>query len=761
VALGLSVSHAPSTPLHGRTVELDTIVQRLTAEGVPLLTLTGPAGVGKTRLALAAGERLVPAFPDRVVFVDLTVVRDPTLVLGAVATQLGLVDRGTSPLMDRLQDYLAEREVLLILDNFEHVLTAASELPQLLAAAPRTRILVTSRVPLPVPEADQMLDVDDLVQVPSVALLVERVQAQRADFTPTERQAPVLIALTRQLDGLPLAIELAAAQAQTLPLAVIVRRLQRHAPSLRWDAADLPERHHSLEAALGWSYQLLPEEEQRLFRQLGVFVGRVSPDAVAAVLDETDEDAVLEGLSVLAEQSLVVPAGTDEDAEPSFGLLETVRQYAHEQLAAAGELEAAAQSHAAYYLALAEQADPALRGRDQLTWRRHLDAGHDNFRAALRWLLDAGEYEQALQLAGALGHFWWLRGYFAEGSWWLEEALTKAPAADPGIRTRALVRAALLLAVRGEHGPSTAMLKEALALAEAHEDRPGIALASLFLGASATTVGDVIEGERLLQDALALWEELGDDYHIAYTLASLAYLSVVQGEDQEATERYTAALAQFQSIGELAETIQLLFLSALPQIRLGDHAVAVRLVQEGLRRSLAHQDRWVVSAEVELALLLLGTTADVERRARLLGARDALAQVTGFATGVLEAPSGLSLDELRTQVKREELQRAYRAGRVLSLEDAVALGLDLLEEFSTTWTGGQTGVRQPAVASPLTTREQEVLRLVAEGLSNRLIAQQLFLSPRTVEHHLTSIFTKLGVETRAQAVAVATRDGLV
>jgi non-specific serine/threonine protein kinase len=730
--------------------------------------------VGKTRLALAAGERLVPAFPDGVVVVDLAVVRDPSLVLGAVATQLGLVDTGTRPLLDRLQAYLAERALLLLLDNFEHLLTAASALPPLLAAAPRTRILVTSRVPLrlrweqtirlsplPVPDLEDTRDVETLVRVPSVALLIERVQAQQADYTPTAQQVPFLIALTRQLDGLPLALELAAALAQTLPLAVIARRLERHMQSLRWDAYDLPERHHSLEAALGWSYQLLAPAEQRLFRHLGVFVGRVSPDAVAAVLGEGDEDEVLDRLTVLAEQSLVAPAGTDEDAEPSFGMLETVREYARELLATAGELDATSEAHATYFIALAEQGDPELRGRHQRLWLRRLGAEQDNFRAALRWLLNAGQDEQALQLAGALGSFWWRHGHFTEGGQWLEEALSKQPNSDPAVQIRALVRAARLWAVRDDPGASTRALQEALSLAQAQGDRPSLALALTFLGTAAIDTRDLVQGERLLQDALTLWEGLGDGYHSGYALAGLAYVRLQRGQFREAVEHYAAAIARFQSIGELEEAIELLFPTALAQLQLGDRSAAARLIQEGVTKSRDRQARWLVIMGSEATLLLVKDSADVERRVRLLGAVDALAEATGYKTGPVVAAAGLSLDALREQMEYEQLRPAYRAGHALRLEEAATLALELLGEIAPILDGGEHAAKTPAEASPLSAREQEVLRLVAEGLTSKQIGQQLFLSPRTVDHHLNSVFNKLGVDSRAQAVAVATRDGLV
>jgi predicted ATPase/DNA-binding CsgD family transcriptional regulator len=770
----VSLAAAPATPLYGRTAELDAVVQRLTGEHVRLLTLTGPAGVGKTRLALAVGERLVLDFPDGVVFVDLTVVRDPTLVLATIAQQLGLIDTGSRPLLDRLREYLADRTLLLILDNFEHVLTAASELPPLLAAAAGVHVLVTSRIPLrlrseqtirlfplPVPEPEDTRDLAVLVQIPSVALLVERVQAQRADFTPTAPQVPVLIALTRQLDGLPLAIELAAAQAQSLPLAAIVRRLQRHVQSLRWDAYDVPERHHSLEAALGWGYQLLSGEEQRLFRHLGVFVGRVTPDALAAVVGESDEDAVLDRLIVLAEQSLVVPAGTDEDAEPTFRMLETVRQYARELLEAEGEAEAAARSHAAYYLALAERADPELRGRDQRTWRLRLEAEHDNLRAALRWLLDTGQGEPALQLAGALGHFWWLRGHFAEGGRWLEEAARAAPDAHPRIRIRALLRSSSTWELRNDREPPMAAMREALALAEAEGNQQDIALALKWIGAATAMTGDIAEGEQLLQNVLAHWTRQGDEYLVASTLADLGAVQLAHGRYQEAAVLLADSATRFRAVGSLEDATSIAFAASVAHVRLGNRASALRMTQQALRQSLVLRDRWLVSYGIEATLLLIGENGSLENRLRLLGAMHAVAELTGFKPGFLELQLGQTLDGLRDALDREEMQAAYREGRGLGLEDVVALALDLLEPQHSAQAGGATGEEGAAEASPLSEREQQVLRLVAEGLTSKQIGQQLFLSSRTVDHHLTAIFNKLGVDTRAQAVAVATRDGLI
>jgi predicted ATPase len=425
MAVAVSFPQAQPTPFLGRTVEFDTIEQRLVRDQVRLLSLVGPAGVGKTRLAWEAGNRLAAHFADGITSVNLAPVREPTLVLPAMAQALGLIDSGPRPLLDRLQEHLYDRTTLLILDNFEQVLPAGAALAELLAATPGLRILVTSRIPLrlrwerilrigplAIPALDTVLPLAELLQFPSVALFVERAQAQRDDFMPTDQQVPVLAQLTRQLDGLPLAIELAAAQMSVLPLAVIATRLDHHMQLLRWDAQDLPDRHRSLQAAIDWGYELLPASEQRLFRHLGVFVGRVSLDAIQAVVGGGDVDRTLAGMVSLAEMSLVLPGPPDEtELEPTFGMLETMREYAREQLSRHDELEAANGAHARYFLALAEQAAPQLERCGQLTWLIRLQSEHDNLRAALRWLLDQEEHELALRLATALGYFWVVRRY--------------------------------------------------------------------------------------------------------------------------------------------------------------------------------------------------------------------------------------------------------------------------------------------------------------------------------------------------------------
>ncbi|HEY2593735.1 MAG TPA: AAA family ATPase, partial [Chloroflexota bacterium] len=426
-----------------------------------MLTLVGPAGVGKTRLAFAAAARLAEdafrdsdRFVDGVTLVDLTPVRDPDLVPGAIARALGLLDVSSRPATERVAAVLAERQQLLVLDNIEQLLPAAAlPIADLLVACPHLALLVTSRVPLrlrweqtlrvaplPVPDSSAPLPpMDELLAIPSVALFVGRARARQADFVLEEQHAPLVAQLVRHLDGLPLALELAAARLDVLPLPILVRRLTDRLELVASQAPDLPERQRSLEAAVGWSYDLLSEAERRLFRCLGVFAGRVSLDAIAAVVravgprvSEGNAQAVTEGrrtltqLLSLAENSLLLPPQApptdatnevtrleedDEQLEPAFALLETVREYAQERLDAAGELAAACRAHAYYYLELAERAAPALHGPDQRAWHLRLEREHDNLRAALGWLLEQPRQdgsgatparESGLRLSGAL-----------------------------------------------------------------------------------------------------------------------------------------------------------------------------------------------------------------------------------------------------------------------------------------------------------------------------------------------------------------------
>jgi non-specific serine/threonine protein kinase len=787
------------TPLVGRIGELEAIQQRLTVEGVRLLSLTGPAGVGKTRLALAAAALVEDAFPDGIVLVDLAPVREPQLLVPALAQALAFIDAGPRPLWDRLVEYLRERQLLLLLDNFEQVLSAAKQLADLLAACPELVVLVTSRVPLhlrwehivriqplPVPDLTRLPPLDDLAQIPAVALFLQRAHARQASFALTEAQAPLVAQVVVGLDGLPLAIELAAARLDALSLRVIVGGLEHGLHLLQWGAQDLPARQRSLEIAVGWSYEQLNEEEQRLFRHLGVFVGQVSVAAIAAVcagvVGAGDEAHTLELLASLADKSLVLPGRSDEavdEAEPAFSMLETVRQYARERLARRGELEAARRAHAHAFLALAERAGPELSGREQRTWFLRLEREHDNLRAALRWLLDQGdpaEREAALRLASALRWFWVARGYHAEGARWLEAALARASETmDPAVRTRGMLAAGALLTFQGAYARAEAILEETLALARERHDAAGSALALTYLGVRALFGGEAAEAVLLLEEVLKRWQELGEPHFIGVAQFYLGSAAQAANHATEAAARYTEALRELEAAGDVrvAASAHLNFAALLGQQ--GDLPAAVRHVRAGLEICVHLRDRWLLSIGARVASALVGDHLDdtePAQRARLLGAADALKQATGAALAAWEHVStDHDVSALRQRLAQGEWAVAYREGRSLPFEEIATLALSMLEEFARTQAAPQLEAApsrssQPPEAAirgenPLTEREREVLRLVAQGQANKAIARQLIISPSTVNYHLTSIFNKLGVDTRAQAVAVATQCGLL
>jgi predicted ATPase/DNA-binding CsgD family transcriptional regulator/transcriptional regulator with XRE-family HTH domain len=770
-----SLLPAQATPLLGRGEELETIRQWLVGEHVRLLTVTGPAGVGKTRLALEAGAQIADRFPDGVTLVDLAPVRDPNLVLPTLAHRLGIVDKGRRPVLERLAEYLRERTLLLILDNFEQVLPAAGQLVELLATCPGITLLVTSRVPLrlrweqtlrlrplAVPDLTALPVRDQLATVPAVALFLARVHRINSDLVLTDDNARVIAALCVRLDGLPLALELAAARTRLLSPQMLLERLEQRFALLRWEAADLPARQHTLGAAIGGSYDLLSAEEQWLFRQLGVFVDGFNLEAAEAIVAQigAHEIDVLKGLASLVDKSLVQVEGQGAE-QVRYTMLESIREYACGQLEEHGEREATERVHATYFLELAERADPRLRMRDQRTWFFRLEQEHDSFRTALRWLLDHHEPQAALHLAGALGFFWMSRGYGAEGWRWLEEALSKAPDADPAIRTRALLQAAGILMWQGDLDRARPVLEDAWGLAQQRRDRSDIAQSLTYLGAHAILAGEWAPGTRLLQEALSHWKDLGDRFYVGSTLFYLGLASLMQGEFASSESLQSEALAQWHAVGEMHTSGFVRFYLALAVRQLGDLPRAVRLVQDGVRVSMTFQDRWHLCLGVNAALLLVSDRTEPQRQARLLGAGDALRQATGFTLRAWERFSDQRLAGLREQLEQEGWGAAYQEGRSRSFEDVATLTLAMLDDFANTLAHPKSPAEPQPHESLLSERELEVLRLVAEGLTSKAIGRHLFLSPSTVNYHLSSIFRKLGAETRAQAVAMAARRGFL
>src|SRR6266566_5131809 len=528
---------AQLSPLIGREHEIQALCTLLRRAEVRLVTLTGIGGVGKTRLGLEVATHLLGDFPDGVCFVPLAPISDPDLVIATIAQTLGIQEAGEQPLLDLLQAHLRDKRLLLLLDNFEQVLAAAPGLADLLSGCPQLKILVTSRAvlhlhgehefsvpPLALPDLIHLPEREALSQYAAVALFLQCAQAARPNFQLTPANTRVIAEICVRLDGLPLAIELAAARIKLLPPRALLTRLEYRLQVLTSGARDAPKRQQTLRNTLAWSYDLLDAREQWLFRRLSVFAGGYTLEAVeglSTALGEKPAD-VLDGVASLMDKSLLRQV-EQEGEEPRLLMLATIREYALEALTASGEMESTRQAHAAYYLALAEQAELELGGPQQGAWLDRLEREHDNLRAALSWSLEqagdeeAGQRQEiALRFGGALWKFWWTHGHWSEGRTFLERAV--------------------------------ALSEESLALFRELEDQRGIALSLSTLGNVAWVKGDTAGADSLLKEAVALFREVDDKEFAAYSLFSLALLASSQGEYARARALYEEGLALFREI---------------------------------------------------------------------------------------------------------------------------------------------------------------------------------------------------------------------
>ncbi len=681
---------APLSSFIGREREVAEVCARLRREDVRLLTLTGPGGVGKTRLALAAAAGLLPDFPDGVTFVPLAPLSDPALMADAIARARGLAEQPGESALERLQRGLADRCTLLVLDNFEHLLPTAGLLSALLAACPRLRLLVTSRErlrlpeeevlavpPLPLPRGDGRLDPVQIGQAPAVALFVQRAQAQAPDFALNEHNAAAVAELCRRLDGLPLAIELAAGRSRVLSPQAMLERLDDRLGWLRDRRA--VGRHRALQAVMDWSYDLLDEAERGLFRRLAVCAGGCTLAAAEAVGQGPADGMatpVVDLLEALLDHSLL-RREVRPDGEPRFAALETIRHYALVRLREAGEEPAARRRHAAHFLAVAEAAEPHLRGPEAALWLDRLEADHANLRSALAWFLDGSDPLAGLRLATALWRFWWTRGYLSQGRDWLERALAVAEAAgqlDPALRARALGRAGALSRDLGDYSRARRRYEEALALAQALDDPALLANALNDLGSLAVYQEDYAAARPFFEQSLALRRQADDTLGVAGSLNNLGLVLLHLGEYGQAQVLYREGLGLYRRRGDRWGEALALNNVAFAAFLQGDMSAARPLFEESLALFVQLGDDEGIATVVEALAWIERAAGRLPRAATLAGAAEAGRRRLGTSL------YGLDLEQHRHMVAALQaglgaaaFQAAWQRGEALSLLEAAHL----------------------------------------------------------------------------------------
>jgi len=780
----------PLTGFVGRSVALDE-VRRLLAS-VRLLTLTGPGGVGKTRLALQVAFAALDQFRDGIWWVDLASLCDANLVAHQVAAALGLPEDPACSREAAIGHHLASAELLLVFDNCEHLVAACAALSeQLLRSCPGLHILATSREalgvggeivwrvpPLSLPCVDGPVTEEALAESDAAQLFLQRARAIQPDLAMTPERAAAVARVCCRLDGLPLAIELAAARVGVLSLPQIAARLDDRFRLLTAGSRTADPHHQTLEAALAWSYDLLSPSEQRLFERLAVFSGGFTLRSAEAVAGDTAATLARQGLSVqdtsgthgpsgrstlpgdsvetvpvaardvldllsqLVAKSLVEVLGAEP---PRYQMLETIRQYALERLLASGDAERIRAQHLAYHVGLAEGAEARLMGEDQVQWLRLIEADHDNLRAALAWS-QAGAAQEGLRLAAALAAFWLRTGQLSEGSGWLEQALASCREPDP-IRIKAMVQAGRLAQQQGHYERALELGRESLALSHNLGDRQGIARSLGLIGWVLHWQGDREEASAILEEALAHARDSGDRRTIARILFYLGDLLVRKGEPDRASALLQESLEVYQQMGDAWSMAWAL--GALGEVaRLtGDFGRATAHLQMSVAILQELNSRSDIPYPLEALALVAAVQGRHRRAAQLWGAASAMRDaVHALLPPSYQADYASHVARARATLGEAAFVTAWAEGRIMALEQALAL--------ATTEPAVEPAVPPPPSIQDrhgLTPRELEVLRLVASGLSDAQIADRLVISPRTVGKHLQTIYSKLYLPSRSAA----------
>jgi predicted ATPase/DNA-binding CsgD family transcriptional regulator len=845
----------PVTSFVGRVKEIAEVKKLLTQ--TRLLTLTGSGGCGKTRLALKIAMDVLDAFPNGVWFIDLAPLSDPALVPQTIASVFDLRQGSDTPVTALLHNFLRDKNLLLILDNCEHLVQASAELAdRLLQTCPALEILATSRellnVPgetlyripsLPLADAEHLSSLRTLAQTDAIRLFVERAGSVRTDFSLSDQNAPGIAQICARLDGMPLAIELAASRVEVLSVEQIAERLDDRFRLLTAGRRTAPSRQQTLRAAMDWSYDLLSEQERVLLRRLSVFAGGWSLEAAEAVCSDKgiETKSVLDVQTQLVDKSLVT--AEERDSAMRYRMLETIRQYAQEKLSESGEIEKRRDQHLAYFVKYAEEAEPRLTSADRDTWWRRLEADYNNVRAALERSQTKDDPEIMLRLAGALTWFWFHSNYVSEGRQWLERALARVDTSRPITAARAIAlfgagrlasavgplsvaRARLaesvilfkqlgdrrhtayaltslgftmardgdyaIARVRAEESVPIArelhdkwllafalaglgdilapsnypgarlLLEEALVLAREQSEKFLIARILAYLSEVDLCEGDFVRARERRQEMLTLFRELGSKHGVAWALGALGEIARSEGDYERAAVLYEESLSLFLEVG-LSPGWNLHNLGAVAHHR-GDTARALDL----FKRSLIERKKEGEKEGMAEALAgLAGVAAEMGqplRTARLFGAAESLREAIPLPIRPYNrAPYDRYLPMARAQLDEAAFNAAWVEGRAMTLEQVTEYALtDAMPPPDVTL---QIDVLSPSRAAKrafggLTAREREIAALIAQGKSNRAIANELVVGVKTVEAHITRILDKLGFASRAQIAGWAISRGL-
>ncbi len=717
-----------SIALIGRENELNTIQNILRQPEVGLLTISGPGGIGKTRLALQSACELLPQFEDGVFFVSLANITNPELVAPTIVQTLGLPGADNFPASELLKNHLHDKQTLLVLDNFEQITPAAVLLDELLKAAPGLKLIVTSRAvlhvygeyefivpPLMVPDLNRLPELQKLAKFPAVALFLTRAQAVKNDFALTAENAPVLAEICVRLDGIPLALELAAARCKLFAPQALLRELNQRFTVLEYKSIDREPRHQTLRNAIDWSYQLLGPAEQSLFLQLGVFVGGCTLEAVEAVceLGQNPQPGIQEHLASLVDKSMLQHE-IRPNGEPRFSLLESLREYALEQLDHAGQSQAVFRRHLAYILQMVEVSEPGAREPNLPAWMNRLEEEHDNLRAALQRALDFQEYETALRIAGAVWRFWQIHGHVDEGARWMQAILASGSEHHDSLaRAKALWGAGWLEMVLGNLKQARDYFEEGSRLSRQLNNPRYLGLSLHGIGAVARGQGEFDHSQKAFAESLPLFQSLGNMEDVAWTFEHLGATALDQGEFAQAAAYLEQGLALFRSLNQewpCAEALTFLGHAALQQanyilarkyyeearaiyLQLDDHAniatlnicIGAALHGQGSREHALNLYKENLVALFNLksywglvwAIERLAEIATKKVAAHLYGAAAALRQTTGvlWHPGFHSQYNNRRFEAIKNELGDEQWQQAWTEGQAMSLDEAVSCAL--------------------------------------------------------------------------------------